>query len=222
MQLGRYQQIFPSCWCILVSADKNNYMGNGSFEQPESSSIEAMQVTGLQDQEAVRECNLLRSLLLRDSTDVHSPSFALSSCPCSSKEEMVKFSNVLICISIAFMVCISSREAVADKGTATFYTPPYVPSSCYGYDNEGVMIAAASDAIWDNRAACGRKYEVRCIGATNQGDPHPCRGNEHVVVKIVDYCPSPACQGTIDLSQEAFAAIANPDAGKIQISFQQI
>lgn len=81
------------------------------------------------------------------------------------------------------------------------------------------MIAAASDAIWGSRAACGRNYRVRCTGATNQGVPQPCKGTS-VVVKIVDYCP-PGCQGTIDLSQEAFAAIANPDAGKIQIEYNQ-
>ncbi|XWS34350.1 hypothetical protein CRYUN_Cryun21dG0032100 [Craigia yunnanensis] len=138
---------------------------------------------------------------------------------------MVKFSN-LFYIAIAFVICFSSREAVADKGTATFYTPPYVRKplrfNFFSLYNDGVMIAAASDAIWENRAACGRKYKVTCIGATNKGDPHPCRGNGNVIVKIVDYCPSPACQGTIDLSQEAFAAIANPDAGKIKISFQQM
>ncbi|KAK3018524.1 hypothetical protein RJ639_005274 [Escallonia herrerae] len=108
---------------------------------------------------------------------------------------------------------------MADEGTATFYTPPYTPSSCDGFTNEGVMIAAASDAIWDNRGACGRHYRVKCTGATNQGDPHPCNGNS-VVVKIVDYCP-PGCRGTIDLSQEAFASIANPDAGKIEVEFER-
>jgi expansin (peptidoglycan-binding protein) len=41
-----------------------------------------------------------------------------------------------------------------------------------------------------------------------------------VVVKIVDYCP-PGCQGTIDLSKEAFSMIANPDAGKIKIEYNQ-
>ena len=50
--------------------------------------------------------------------------------------------------------------------------------------------------------------------------PQPCKGTS-VVVKIVDYCPA-GCQGTIDLSQEAFAAIANPDAGKIQIEYNQV
>ncbi|KAG0471852.1 hypothetical protein HPP92_016398 [Vanilla planifolia] len=82
------------------------------------------------------------------------------------------------------------------------------------------MIAAASDAIWDNRAACGRRYRVTCIGATNQV-PYPCNGNS-VDVTIVDYCPPPGCRATIDLSQEAFSAIANLDAGNIRISYNQI
>ncbi|KAG9456044.1 hypothetical protein H6P81_000552 [Aristolochia fimbriata] len=109
----------------------------------------------------------------------------------------------------------------AAHGTATFYTPPYTPSACDGTHKEGVMIAAASDAIWDDGAACGRRYRVKCLGATNRGVPHPCKGHGSVEVKIVDYCPS-GCQGTIDLSQEAFAKIAHPDAGKIiRIAFKR-
>ncbi|XP_041021943.1 EG45-like domain containing protein [Juglans microcarpa x Juglans regia] len=123
-------------------------------------------------------------------------------------------------IMVSITMCTLTSVANAAEGTATFYTPPYVPSSCYGFQNNGVMIAAASDAIWGNRAACGRNYRVRCIGATNQGVPQPCKGTS-VVVKIVDYCP-PGCQGTIDLSQEAFSAIANPDAGKIRIEYTQV
>ena len=82
-----------------------------------------------------------------------------------------------------------------------------------------VMIAAARKAIWDNKAACGRKFRVRCIGAPNQGVPKPRRGGS-VVVKIVDLCPA-GCQGTIDLSQEAFSKIADPNAGKIKIEYTQ-
>ncbi|XP_062164834.1 EG45-like domain containing protein [Alnus glutinosa] len=120
---------------------------------------------------------------------------------------------------VSMVICLTS-VANAAEGTATFYTPPYVPSSCYGYQNDGVMIAAASDVIWGNRAACGRSYRVKCTGATNLGVPQPCKGTS-VVVKIVDYCP-PGCQGTIDLSQEAFSMIANPDAGKIKIEYNQV
>ncbi|XP_035549521.1 EG45-like domain containing protein [Juglans regia] len=126
--------------------------------------------------------------------------------------------RALIMVSMTIFTLTSVANAA--EGTATFYTPPYVPSSCYGFQDDGVMIAAASDVIWENRAACGRSYSVRCIGATNQGVPQPCKDTS-VVVKIVDYCP-PGCQGTIDLSQEAFSAIANPDAGKIKIEYTQV
>uniref|UniRef100_A0A2N9HPK2 Expansin-like EG45 domain-containing protein n=1 Tax=Fagus sylvatica TaxID=28930 RepID=A0A2N9HPK2_FAGSY len=125
---------------------------------------------------------------------------------------------VIRALIMVIMAISMASVANAAQGTATFYTPPYVPSSCNGYQNDGVMIAAASDAIWDNRAACGRKYRVKCTGATNLGVPQPCKGT-NVVVKIVDYCPSPACRGTIDLSKEAFSKIADPDAGKIKIEY---
>nr|GMD90143.1 EG45-like domain containing protein [Ipomoea batatas] len=110
--------------------------------------------------------------------------------------------------------------ASALSGTATFYTPPYVPSSCYGFKDEGTMIAAASDPIFNNRGACGKRFRVRCSGPTNAGVPQPCTGQE-VVVKIVDLCPSPGCQATIDLSQEAFSIIADPNAGKINIEYEE-
>ncbi|CAK9176828.1 unnamed protein product [Ilex paraguariensis] len=125
-----------------------------------------------------------------------------------------------ILVVVCMVICLSS-VAHAAQGTATYYTPPYVPSSCYGYQNNGVMIAAASNAIWNNKAACGTFYRVRCTGSTNVGVPQPCRG-QSVVVKIVDYCPSPGCQGTIDLSQEAFSMIADPNAGKIKIEYNKL
>ncbi|XP_020547768.1 EG45-like domain containing protein [Sesamum indicum] len=125
----------------------------------------------------------------------------------------------IVVVGIGAIMSFAS-VAYAHKGTATYYTPPYVPSACDGYKDDGVMIAAASDAIWDNKAACGRKYKIRCTGATNQGVPHPCTG-QSVVVRIVDYCPS-GCSGTIDLSQEAFSVIADLDAGKVNIKFHQV
>ncbi|CAA7407593.1 unnamed protein product [Spirodela intermedia] len=121
-------------------------------------------------------------------------------------------------LAATFILADLLPVALAATGTATFYNPPYVPSACYGNQNKGVMIAAASDAIWGNRAACGRKYRVTCTGRTN-GGPWPCNG-QSVVVTIVDYCP-PGCQGTIDLSRKAFSTIANLDAGKIQIRYNR-
>ncbi|CAK9169517.1 unnamed protein product [Ilex paraguariensis] len=137
--------------------------------------------------------------------------------------------------AIALVFLPFPLAAFADEGSATFYTPPYwvkewkritlfissfgdATSACNGYNDDGVMIAAASDAIWDNGGACGTRYSVTCLNETNLGDPHPCNGNS-VVVTIVDYCPPPGCRGTLDLSQEAFSSIANRDAGKINIHF---
>ncbi|KAH7688785.1 Barwin-like endoglucanases protein [Dioscorea alata] len=82
------------------------------------------------------------------------------------------------------------------------------------------MIAAGSHEIFDDGRACGHLFKVKCIAGTNNGVAHPCRGSGTVVVKLVDLCPS-GCQGTIDLSQEAFAKIADPDAGKIEVSIER-
>ncbi|KAI4344361.1 hypothetical protein L6164_011595 [Bauhinia variegata] len=121
-------------------------------------------------------------------------------------------------LGLVFVGLFSATSAIS--GTATYYNV-YVPSACYGYQDQGTMIAAASDALWDNGAACGRMYSVRCTGPTNQGVPQPCTGNT-VTVKIVDRCPSPGCQATIDLSQQAFSAIADVNAGKINIEYNQV
>ena len=80
------------------------------------------------------------------------------------------------------------------------------------------MIAAASKAVWKNGAACGKKIRVKCTGGTTGGIAHPCRHGT-ITVKIVDLCLK--CQGTIDLSRQAFSAIANPTEGKIRIDFTQ-
>ncbi|XAR66691.1 hypothetical protein NMG60_11013002 [Bertholletia excelsa] len=126
--------------------------------------------------------------------------------------------RILMMVGIA--LCLTT-VAYADQGTATFYTPPYVPSACYGFQDEGTMIAAASAPIYNNGAACGKMYQITCTGGTNQGVAQPCKSGS-VTVKVVDLCPSPGCQATLDLSQEAFSAIADPDAGKINIDYVEV
>ncbi|KAL8209603.1 hypothetical protein R6Q57_006335 [Mikania cordata] len=82
------------------------------------------------------------------------------------------------------------------------------------------MIAAANQDLWDDGAACGKYFEVTCTGGTNEGTPHPCTANPTVTVMITDFCPPPGCKGDLDLSHEAFSAIADPDAGGITISYR--
>ncbi|KAJ3695971.1 hypothetical protein LUZ60_001348 [Juncus effusus] len=100
-------------------------------------------------------------------------------------------------------------------GTAAYYTAPYTPSQCYGYTDEGTMIAAASDPIWDNGAACGRMYTIKC----NSKAGIPCTGAT-VTVKVVDYCEK--CNYTFYISQEAFQKLStNLDVGTIKIYYNR-
>ncbi|MFQ6665497.1 hypothetical protein Gotur_032213 [Gossypium turneri] len=113
---------------------------------------------------------------------------------------------------VAYLISFAS----ATPGIATFYTK-YVPSACFGNQDQGKMIAAAGDALWDNGTVCGKMFTVTCTGPRNPV-PHPCTGKS-VTVKIVDHCPR--CPSTIDLSQEAFTIIANPVAGIINVDYKQ-
>ncbi|KAL8040952.1 hypothetical protein ABFX02_10G133700 [Erythranthe guttata] len=100
---------------------------------------------------------------------------------------------------IVFVAVIASSlisMASARDGTATFYTE-YLPSACYGYEGQGTLIAAANPRLYNNGAACGRTYKVRCT---------------------VDLCPG--CGNyQLDLSKQVFSRIANPDAGRIRIDY---
>ncbi|EFJ19248.1 hypothetical protein SELMODRAFT_111579 [Selaginella moellendorffii] len=93
-----------------------------------------------------------------------------------------------------------------------FSDPP--ASACYGYGSlpSDYSFAAAAPSIYSNGAACGRYYCVKC---TSNG----CRNSNVIRVKIVDLCPG--CPGAFDLSQQAFARIANPGAGVINIDYYQ-
>lgn len=85
-----------------------------------------------------------------------------------------------------------------------------------GKNQTGIYVAAASNTIWENRAACGKSFILTCIGATNLA-PYPCQNIFTIVVEIVDYCPN--CRETLNLSEDAFSEIANLDAGVIKIEY---
>ncbi|XP_076904359.1 EG45-like domain containing protein [Bidens hawaiensis] len=116
---------------------------------------------------------------------------------------------------ITMVACLIS-VAHATAGQATYYTV-YTPSSCYGYQNRGNMVVAANSGLFNNKAACGRRCRVTCTGRTNLGVLQPCTGRS-VDVTIVDLCPGCA-PNQLDLSSEAFAMIADPNAGRINIDY---
>ncbi|KAA3461430.1 Barwin-related endoglucanase [Gossypium australe] len=114
---------------------------------------------------------------------------------------------------VGMVPCLISF-ASATLRIATFYTK-YVPSACFGNQDQGNMIAAAAsacfgnqdqgkmiaaagDALWDNGTVCGKMFTVTCTGPRNPV-PHLCT-SKSITVKIVDHCPG--CPSTIDLSRE--------------------
>ncbi|KAK3025737.1 hypothetical protein RJ639_042506 [Escallonia herrerae] len=111
----------------------------------------------------------------------------------------------------------------ADVGTAAQYSPPYLPTACYGNDQSQFpasnLFAAAGEGIWDNGASCGRQYLVRCISATT---PNTCIQGQTIQIRIVDHVTKPASADgtTMVLSETAFGTIANATAASMNVEFQ--
>ncbi|KAL2338323.1 hypothetical protein Fmac_012769 [Flemingia macrophylla] len=128
---------------------------------------------------------------------------------------------------LLILLFLLPHHSNADVGTASRYSPPYLPSGCYGTEASQFpssnLFAAAGDGIWDNGAACGRQYLVRCISAEQ---PRTCIPDQSIQIKIVDYAATAVSQPssaatTVVLSDKAFATIANTSATFVNIEFQQ-
>ncbi|KAK9268518.1 hypothetical protein L1049_000271 [Liquidambar formosana] len=97
----------------------------------------------------------------------------------SSKEEVEHLkeegmSKIQLLKRLLFIIVAElSYSSHGDVGTSSQYSPPYIPTVCYGNDPtqfpSSNLFAAAGDGIWDNGAACGRQYLVRCISASQPG-----------------------------------------------------
>lgn len=93
-------------------------------------------------------------------------------------------------------------------------------TKCKGYDQnqfpEGGLFVSASDGLWDNGAACGRRYRLRCISGLRR----PCKEGS-IVVQVVDFCQHRPCPATMVLSNKAFDAISRIPSAKINIEYAQ-
>ncbi|BAT78174.1 hypothetical protein VIGAN_02082000 [Vigna angularis var. angularis] len=110
---------------------------------------------------------------------------------------------------------------IGDVGTAASYGPPYIPTACggnrAGQFPPGNLFAAVNEGLWDNGAACGRRYRIRCVSGNNR----PCKGGS-IDVKVVDSCPGSPCPNSLLMSNDAFAAISRFPHAKINIEYTQI
>ncbi|XP_076958346.1 EG45-like domain containing protein [Bidens hawaiensis] len=122
-------------------------------------------------------------------------------------------------ILIAMVACLTS-DVHAIFGRAIIYSPLYAPSRCYGSRNRGVMVAKAHGSLFEYGRACGWKYRVRCISATNKAIRDACTGKS-VDVTIVDRWEDCGAN-VLELSQEAFATIARPALGRVNVEYEQI
>ena len=102
------------------------------------------------------------------------------------------------------------QPGVAYKGVATEYSAADGSGACLFGPSGDMMIAAMNELDYQNSEACGAHILVRAAnGAT-------------VTVLITNECPYPCAPGQLDLSQQAFAKIADPKAGRIPITWQLV
>lgn len=145
----------------------------------------------------------------------------------NSLQTMLKPEFLLLLLWAHLLLGTQIRFCRGDIGTASQYVPPYTPTACYGNDvNQfptSELFAAAGEGLWDNGAACGRQYLLRCISAPV---PQTCVPGQTIQVRVVDRAQTsvsrPSREGTsLVLSNTAFETIANPAVPYLNIDFQQ-
>jgi len=136
-------------------------------------------------------------------------------------EAMAQLRQSVLLIASAFLVLQLTELVAATTGKASFYTAPFMPSACFGFDQNQIpadkIFAAGGDSssanIWNNGKNCGKRFKVQCQG-------NGCNGHGPISVKIIDRCPNGCVGGrAFDLSDTAFATIANKDVGVITVQY---
>ena len=94
------------------------------------------------------------------------------------------------------------------SGEATYYQAFDEENACGLPLLPGDFVVAVSESAFDGSAACGR-----CLRVTGPLGT--------IVARVTDYCVGPECRD-LDLSPNAFAAIGNPDDGRINVSWESV
>lgn len=102
------------------------------------------------------------------------------------------------------------RPGVTYQGVATEYSAGDGDGACLFGPAANMMIAAMNYTDYESAKACGDYVLVRASsGAT-------------ITVLITNECPLPCAPGQLDLSQQAFAKLANPSAGRISVTWSLV
>ena len=116
------------------------------------------------------------------------------------------------------LLALRTQAATVYKGDGTFYSPSVGFGSC-GHQNQDTdhvaALATGSMSLYNpsnpnNNPLCGHKVKVW----------ESAKPANSVVVSIVDTCPG--CHGKydLDLSPAAFNKLADPNVGRIKISWE--
>jgi expansin (peptidoglycan-binding protein) len=97
---------------------------------------------------------------------------------------------------------------VTYHGVATEYSAADGNGACLFGPAANLMIAAMNYTDYETAKACGDYIRVTASDGAS------------VTVLITNECPLPCAPGQLDLSQQAFAKIANPAAGRITVTWK--
>ena len=99
-------------------------------------------------------------------------------------------------------------SSTPEQGVATYYAATGDGACGFGPSPNDLNVAAMDQPEWNGSAVCGE-----CVAVTGP------KGS--VTVRIVDLCPE--CEpGHLDLSQQAFAQIADVSAGRVSITWKVV
>jgi expansin (peptidoglycan-binding protein) len=100
------------------------------------------------------------------------------------------------------------QPGVSYHGVATSYAAGDGDGACLYGPSSDLMIAAMNATDYESSKACGAYVLVHAGNGAS------------ITVRITNECPPPCAPGQLDLSQQAFAALANPSLGRIPITWQ--
>lgn len=99
------------------------------------------------------------------------------------------------------------RPATTYKGVATAYAAGDGNGACLFGPSDDLMIAAMNTTDYESSRACGAYVRVSAANGAS------------ITVQITNECPSPCAPGQLDLSEEAFAKLADLKVGRIPITW---
>lgn len=99
------------------------------------------------------------------------------------------------------------RPGTTYEGDATVYEAADGNGACSFGPSDDTMIVAMNETDYETAGACGAHVLVRAAN-----------GNS-VTVRVTNLCPLPCAPGQLDLSEQAFAELADPQLGRIPVTW---